>query len=40
MEITLELMADQQRDFEKSPADLIKRFLTQEGHAFKDVTIT
>ena len=39
MEIELDLIADQQDEFQKNPADSIKKFLTQEGHAFKDVTI-
>ena len=39
MEISLDLSADQQREFQKNPGDLIKRLLTQEGHAFRDVSI-
>lgn len=39
MEVSLDLTADEQEEFQKNPADLIKRLLTQEGHAFKDVSI-
>jgi hypothetical protein len=34
MEISLDLTADEQEELQKNPADLIKRLLTQEGHAF------
>ncbi len=39
LEISLETTADQQKALESNPAELIKRFLTQEGLAFKDVVV-